>query len=77
MIFLVLEFFEFNQFYTASNSVIILAVFATPGLEPFNPVCGSDGNTYSNELFLQVGRCQNRHLKIVKNGPCKLRKVVL
>ncbi|KAK8721679.1 hypothetical protein OTU49_012698, partial [Cherax quadricarinatus] len=37
-----------------------------------DPVCGTDGNTYSNSCFLDIEACENPHLnlRIDHNGPC-------
>ena len=41
--------------------------------EQHNPVCGSDGVTYSNECKLRLTACLNGSptLKEVSKGPCK------
>ncbi|KAJ3204386.1 hypothetical protein HDU67_009547 [Dinochytrium kinnereticum] len=36
----------------------------------FEPVCGSDGKTYSNSCFLLIGACKNPSVKKVHDGQC-------
>jgi hypothetical protein len=36
----------------------------------YNPVCGSDGKTYSNECNLKAAKCKNPSLTIVHPGEC-------
>uniref|UniRef100_A0A7M5UP92 Agrin n=1 Tax=Clytia hemisphaerica TaxID=252671 RepID=A0A7M5UP92_9CNID len=39
---------------------------------PFNyePFCGSDGKTYSNECLLKVAQCENNKIILQNQGPC-------
>ncbi len=36
----------------------------------YDPVCGSDGVTYTTECFLSLAACQNPSLTIASRGPC-------
>ncbi|XP_069935619.1 PI-actitoxin-Avd5a-like [Cherax quadricarinatus] len=38
-----------------------------------DPVCGTDGNTYSNSCFLGLAACENPqlNLRIAHKGPCR------
>ncbi|DAZ99817.1 TPA: hypothetical protein N0F65_001326 [Lagenidium giganteum] len=36
----------------------------------YKPVCGSDGNTYTNKCVFERAKCQNNALSIVSNGEC-------
>ena len=47
------------------------ALELTVGAPPFKLVCATDGNTYTNEQFIEVARCQNYSLKKKHDGPCK------
>ncbi|XP_037794669.1 turripeptide Lol9.1-like [Penaeus monodon] len=37
----------------------------------FDPVCGSDGNTYPSPCSLEEARCWNPRLRLVRPGECR------
>ncbi|XP_060524206.1 uncharacterized protein LOC132700721 [Cylas formicarius] len=37
----------------------------------YNPVCGSDGNTYSNQQRLQCARRCGSNVQLVRGGTCQ------
>lgn len=39
----------------------------------YAPVCGSDGETYSTEAYIDVAKCVNPLLRKAHDGPCKKR----
>ena len=36
-----------------------------------NPVCGSDGRTYSSRCLLQLAKCSGHRVKMVHKGKCQ------
>ncbi|KAI8855252.1 hypothetical protein BC829DRAFT_3734 [Chytridium lagenaria] len=36
----------------------------------FEPVCGSDGETYVNNCFLTIANCKNSSIKMMRAGEC-------
>ena len=36
----------------------------------YEPVCGSDGQTYDNLCLFKIGKCRNNQLKKVSDGQC-------
>ena len=41
-----------------------------PCIEIWDPVCGSDGKTYSNEACLSAATCMDPNLHVVSTGEC-------
>ncbi|MGI4416828.1 Kazal-type serine protease inhibitor family protein [Klebsiella pneumoniae] len=41
-------------------------------IDLYDPVCGSDGNQYSNSCFLGIARCRNPSLREAPDHVCGL-----
>nr|AIG56143.1 secreted protein [Achlya hypogyna] len=39
-------------------------------IENFDPVCGTNGKTYSNKCYLDVDACKDPTIKLASNGAC-------
>ena len=42
----------------------------------WEPLCGNDGITYSNECDFEIGKCLNTGLSIAKEGTCEGKNII-
>ena len=48
----------------------VIETFPTIGSDvQYEPVCGSDGNTYSNRRYVRLAKCNRPGLRILYKGP--------
>ena len=41
----------------------------------WEPLCGTDGITYSNKCDFEIGKCENNGLSIAKEGTCEGKRI--
>ena len=41
-----------------------------PCTEDYRPKCGTDGNTYANQCFLETAICKDPSLRLASDGEC-------
>ena len=42
----------------------------------WEPLCGTNGITYSNKCDFEIGKCKNTGLSIAKEGTCEGKNII-
>ncbi|KAF0715059.1 hypothetical protein As57867_003578, partial [Aphanomyces stellatus] len=73
-----------STFLTSSALALLVFLAATPGtssaqttsscemlcIDLYDPVCGSNNKTYSNDCYLKLAQCTDKTLTLAKTGEC-------